>query len=418
MNSGPAVLAFVFCLGTSAFASPFEELDRRYGLGSSTLPPLEWGTPTPPAPPPARELVFNGRRFPTRAFRPGDPVAETVKRAIDASEQSIRVAVYALNLESLSASLSKAKREGVKVQVVGDLRMLFPQEGEPAPAVRRLLDEGFEFRVLRGAGEFGSMHAKVGVFDGKLLLSGSYNWKDTAEDKHFENVLLTDRREELEAYLKFWEWLWANALDAKEALRLGRDPPYRPPSPSGAPVDATRNVHFRGQTFPEYAFSPYGGTRDHLIRAIRASASTIDVAMFSFYDFKLAGALLGAAERGVTVRLLLDKDQALESPVTGWLAGKPIQLRVLAGPNGEGPNERMHNKFAVFDWCLLATGSFNYSNGAETRNFEETRFVVEPADVRAYSAYFESMWRLASPPAGVGERPSRGTVATPGANRL
>ena len=71
-------------------------------------------------------------------------------------------------------------------------------------------------------------------------------------------------------------------------------------------------------------------------------------------------------------------------------ARKPVFAN-LDAPYGFG------NKFAILDWQFLATGSFNWSNGAELRNFEETRFTDDDDDVRAYSAYFESMWSRAEP---------------------
>ena len=115
---------------------------------------------------------------------------------------------------------------------------------------------------------------------------------------------------------------------------------------------------------------------------------------FDVYFPENHGALLGAKERGLKVRLLVDKGQAEGSTVVPWLLKKGMEIRVLAGPNGDGPHERMHNKFALFDGRLLETGSFNYSYGAELRNFEEVRFTTEEIHVQAYSVYFDKLWDL------------------------
>ncbi len=54
----------------------------------------------------------------------------------------------------------------------------------------------------------------------------------------------------------------------------------------------------------EVYFSPNGGARQRLVRAIEESRKTIDIAVYSFTAFELAEALYAAKARGVHIRLL------------------------------------------------------------------------------------------------------------------
>jgi len=54
-----------------------------------------------------------------------------------------------------------------------------------------LLGKGVKVRLARGIGR-GIMHHKFAIFDGKLLVTGSYNWTDSAERYNHENVLVLE----------------------------------------------------------------------------------------------------------------------------------------------------------------------------------------------------------------------------------
>ncbi len=73
------------------------------------------------------------------------------------------------------------------VRVVADAR----QAAGKHSAIPRLMAGGIEVRLLRGRGR-GIMHHKFAIFDGRLLVTGSYNWTGSAEAANFENALFLD----------------------------------------------------------------------------------------------------------------------------------------------------------------------------------------------------------------------------------
>jgi phosphatidylserine/phosphatidylglycerophosphate/cardiolipin synthase-like enzyme len=142
----------------------------------------------------------------------------------------------------------------------------------------------------------------------------------------------------------------------------------------------------------EVYFSPNGGARQRLVRAIQESRKTIDIAVYNFTAFELAEALYAAKARGVHVRVLVDREMAETggSGVRG-LRLNGIPVRSLGVPE----QSLMHHKFAMFDERLVATGSYNWTNSAEHANYENLVVLEEPALVSRYQQEFRRLWREA-----------------------
>ena len=48
-----------------------------------------------------------------------------------------------------------------------------------------------------------------------------------------------------------------------------------------------------------------------------------------------------------------------------------------------------HHKFAIFDGRLLVTGSYNWTDAAESRNLENALFLDDPALIARYGEWFD-----------------------------
>jgi phosphatidylserine/phosphatidylglycerophosphate/cardiolipin synthase-like enzyme len=141
----------------------------------------------------------------------------------------------------------------------------------------------------------------------------------------------------------------------------------------------------------EVYFSPGGSLRQRLVRAIEASRQTIDIAVYNFTANELARALYAARDRGVHVRILVDREMAEEGVVIRALRRNGLAVRSLGVPQ----QSLMHNKFAVFDDRLVATGSYNWTNSAERANYENLVVLDEPEVVSRFQREFIRLWREA-----------------------
>lgn len=119
--------------------------------------------------------------------------------------------------------------------------------------------------------------------------------------------------------------------------------------------------------------------------------STVDVAMYTFTSIPLRDALIRTADRGVKVRICLDRSDdnaAINAEVAEGLEGSSVDLREGLSFAGE----KIHHKFAVIDETALFTGSFNWTDSADMRNDENLLYLVDPVIAGQYSAAFAELW--------------------------
>ncbi len=128
-------------------------------------------------------------------------------------------------------------------------------------------------------------------------------------------------------------------------------------------------------------FSPKGGCAAAVVHAIDAAKHSILVQAYSFTSEPIAGALVGAAKRGVTVRIILDEKanaDAQDHSVGGFCADGGCAVWY------DRKHSIAHNKVMVIDDATVVTGSFNFTNQAEHANAENLLVLRSAALARAY----------------------------------
>ena len=355
---------------------------------------------------PHRDVAFNGQTFPSVAFRPNTGVEALIIAGIDASKKTIKIALYEFSSRNILVALQKAKRRGVKVQVILDDSNAFP-ENEPGADYRRrrseqiwgLVRDGFDLRILRGVTEFGINHNKFAVFDGKMAEFGSYNWSYTSEHSHYENANFSTEPKRVKGLDGYWDYLWTLSVPEKDARNHVW--PETVPAP---PADPSPSIAFNGIKLPLYVFTPGDKLEDALVAAIDAAKVSVDYAMFSPRSTKVVEALKRAAARpGVTVRAVIDESQSKSEyfkPYVDWLGLNGVQVRTLSGPNGPESDfpmaEKMHNKFMILDGKLVETGSANHTKRASMDNYENAQFLDDGTDVAGFEFHFKHLWAVSS----------------------
>uniref|UniRef100_UPI0037E94CE5 mitochondrial cardiolipin hydrolase n=1 Tax=Semicossyphus pulcher TaxID=241346 RepID=UPI0037E94CE5 len=124
-----------------------------------------------------------------------------------------------------------------------------------------------------------------------------------------------------------------------------------------------------------------------LLRYILSASSSLDLCVFAFSNMDLGRAVLALHSRGVTVRVLTDKDYAaIPGSQIGALRKAGICVRCSAG------SVYMHHKFAVVDGQLLITGSLNWTLAAVQGNMENVVVTEEPDLLRPFIKEFHRLW--------------------------
>jgi phosphatidylserine/phosphatidylglycerophosphate/cardiolipin synthase-like enzyme len=102
---------------------------------------------------------------------------------LNAATRSIQVQAYVLTSDSIGAALVRAKKRGVNVQVILDHRSGTRAGGEAEFLVKyriTVLLDGFHHQL----------HDKIMIIDQSVVITGSFNFSDKAENENAENLLI------------------------------------------------------------------------------------------------------------------------------------------------------------------------------------------------------------------------------------
>ncbi|RVE76328.1 hypothetical protein OJAV_G00008240 [Oryzias javanicus] len=129
-----------------------------------------------------------------------------------------------------------------------------------------------------------------------------------------------------------------------------------------------------------------------LLHHLLSASSSLNLCVFSFSEVNLSRALLLLHSRGITIRVLTDKDYSdINGSQIGVLRKAGICVRC------DRTSVHMHHKFAVVDERLLITGSLNWTQTAVQRNKENILITEEPDLVQPFVKEFQRLWRNNDP---------------------
>ena len=129
-------------------------------------------------------------------------------------------------------------------------------------------------------------------------------------------------------------------------------------------------------------------TIEHLLLEARVS---VDAALYRITNPMLARALGKARDRGLRVRLLVDRNKYQETASTRrLLLENSLPFQAIYGRKEKG--SKLHHKFAVLDRHIVLTGSYNWTLDSEERNFDHMLVLRDPNLVLAYQQEFERLW--------------------------
>jgi phosphatidylserine/phosphatidylglycerophosphate/cardiolipin synthase-like enzyme len=130
-------------------------------------------------------------------FTPGDDVARVIAERIAASRHTVQVQAYLFTNRRIAASLAQAARRGVEVELVGDAKQ---HEAGGLPVLKSLDRAGV--RVWLTA-DYAAFHNKVVIVDaattGAVVITGSYNFTQAAQESNAENVVVISGSPEVAA---------------------------------------------------------------------------------------------------------------------------------------------------------------------------------------------------------------------------
>lgn len=135
---------------------------------------------------------------------------------------------------------------------------------------------------------------------------------------------------------------------------------------------------FSGATY-EVCFTPGENCACQIIQEIKQAKKQILVQAYVFSDLSIAQALIRAKQRGLDVKIILDKSQ-LKGKFTLLNFFRKHKISVVIGclPG------IAHNKIIIIDNDTVITGSYNYTRSATKRNAENLLIIKDSGLAKVY----------------------------------
>lgn len=141
----------------------------------------------------------------TAFFSPKGGCTDVIVEEINKASVSIHIYAFSFTSRPIANALIRAMKRGVEVRVIADRE----QDKSVWSQLGRLQEHGAKVWIDRVSG---FSHSKVMVFDGLIVLTGSFNFSKNAETKNRENIVLIKKRSLAERYLANWHKAEQSAL--------------------------------------------------------------------------------------------------------------------------------------------------------------------------------------------------------------
>ncbi|MHC2995427.1 MAG: DUF1669 domain-containing protein [Candidatus Atribacteria bacterium] len=142
-----------------------------------------------------------------------DNPQKAIIKNINQAEAFINIAMYVFTDKEIAASLINSQKRGVKVRVYLDKSQIDSNYSQS----RFLVQKGIKLRI---SSNNYIMHNKFAIIDNHLLLTGSYNWTFSANNRNDENLLVIDDPEIIEIFQNQFINLWTNKHSSKRTKEL------------------------------------------------------------------------------------------------------------------------------------------------------------------------------------------------------
>ena len=142
-------------------------------------------------------------------FSPRGGCTDMTVTVIRDAKESIKLMGYGFTSKPIAEALIAAQKRGVKVELVLDKSNRTDRYG----LAKHLFDSGAKVYI---DGKHAIMHNKVMIFDGKSVLTGSFNWTTSAEERNAENLILLHDKALAKVYGDNFDHHKAHAEEWKE----------------------------------------------------------------------------------------------------------------------------------------------------------------------------------------------------------
>ena len=310
---------------------------------------------------------------------------QAVLEAIGSAQVSIDALISSVSMDDnpILPALAAAADRGVVVRAVLDASDWATEiTAKNQPTLTYFLEHGIEAKFDDPAV---TLHAKLIIVDGNVVLLGSSNWNRYALTEHRQADVLIQDAVIGSFYTDYFNVVWAGVVSDRSVEfdlpdAFGDEPLMiplgdLPDSASYARVlltllaEATRSIHMS-----MYRMSYYSGYGDSLANG-------------------LLNALTDAANRGLDVKVLLDDCAYYADSATANLTSALVLRQRGVEVRFDDPGLTTHTKLVMIDGRTVMLGSTNWNYYSLEKNCEiDIAFVNLPEVAAPFEAFFQSLW--------------------------
>jgi len=131
-------------------------------------------------------------------FSPGGSPTAALVETLDNAEKSVLVQAYSFTSAPIAAALKRAHDRGIAVNVILDKS----QRSERYTSATFLRNAGIPVWIDRS---HAIAHNKVMIIDESIVITGSFNFTKSAEERNAENLLIINNQQIAGEYIANWE---------------------------------------------------------------------------------------------------------------------------------------------------------------------------------------------------------------------
>ncbi len=278
---------------------------------------------------------------------------------LDNARFQIDAALYDLNLWTIRNALLRAHQRGVLVRVVVEEDAMIRRE------IQDLIIAGI--KVVPDQSK-GLMHNKFLIIDHSEVWTGSMNLTINGAYRHLNNLVRIRSSLVAENYTTEFEEMFLEGFFGE--LILNNTP---------HPVLTVDGIKM------ETYFSPDDLTAERITALVLDAERSVDFMFYAFTSDAIADALILQADRGVSIRGVLDAYQEKSGLGSEYTRLRDHDLDVRL----DGHQDKMHHKVIILDERIVITGSYNLTRSAETINDENTLVIHSEEIAEVYLREFD-----------------------------
>jgi len=134
-------------------------------------------------------------------FSPNGGAASQVIYWLERANESVHILIYSFTLDSIGNAVMGAHQKGIDTKVVFESSQISEYS-----EYFRLVAAGVQ---VRNDTNPAFMHHKVAIIDGCIVLVGSFNWSDIAEDDNNEDLLVIRSSNVASAFEQEFQRIWS-----------------------------------------------------------------------------------------------------------------------------------------------------------------------------------------------------------------